>query len=66
MLNKIVSIAVGLLVLGAMFPIAINSLISVDTTGWNAAVVTLFGTVLPILAVIGAAIMFISYGKGED
>jgi hypothetical protein len=59
---KIVSIAVGLLVLAVLFPVAMSQIVSANTSGWNSAVAVVFSTLTPVLAIIGAALLFFKGG----
>ena len=51
--DKIVGIAVALLVVAIIFPIAIDELLKITGAGWNPALLTLLQVLLPVLAVIG-------------
>lgn len=63
---QVVMLAVGFLLLAIIIPIAMTTSGYLSTTtGWNAAVVTVFATLVPVLFIIGAAIHFIPHGKGE-
>jgi len=61
MVEKIVGVAVGLLVVALVFPIAIEELAGINTDNWpgGGALATLVTVLLPILAVIGV-ILYIS------
>ncbi len=61
MVDMIVGIAVGLLVVAVIFPIAIEELAAINTENWpgGGALATLVTVLLPILAVIGV-ILYIS------
>ena len=62
--NKAVKMGVALLVVAIVMPIAILAIADANTTGWNASTITIFGTLLPIVAVIAVAIAFLP-GKGK-
>lgn len=55
--------SVAILLIGILAPIGLLAIADANTTGWNASVVTIFQTVLPILAVIGMALGFLKWGK---
>lgn len=57
--KQVVMLAVALLLIGILGPIGISEIANATTTNWNASVVTIFQTVLPILAVIGMALGFL-------
>lgn len=66
-----VVLAVSALVMAIMFPMAMQQIILGDGTDvggttydWNAAVLTLWRVLLPVLAVIGVALLFIPKVKG--
>jgi len=55
----VVGAAVAILLIGILVPIGLLAVADANTTGWNASVITIFQTVLPILAVIGLALKFL-------
>lgn len=57
--GKVVQIAIGLLIAAIIVPIAIDELVGVSTTDWPAAVETVMTTLLPILGVIGIALILV-------
>jgi len=63
LVNKALTIGVSLVILGAILPTAIFSLIATDTTNWNSAVATIYSVVLPLLAVIGIVFWFMPHSK---
>jgi ATP-dependent Zn protease len=63
LVNKALTIGVSLVILGAVLPTAIFSLIATDTTNWNSAVATIYSVVLPLLAVIGIVFWFMPRSK---
>jgi len=63
LVNKAITIGVSLVILGAILPTAIFTLIATDTTGWNSAVTTIYTVVLPLLAVIGIVFWFMPHSK---
>jgi len=58
-LGKVCAYAVGFFLIGILFPIALGEIYGTNVTGWNASVVTVFQTVMPILALLGVAIDYI-------
>ena len=64
-INDVVMMAVSFLLVAILGPIAIGTIANTTTTSWNASVVTMFQTLLPILWVIGVAIAYVpKYRKG--
>lgn len=57
--RNIILSAVGFLLVAILTPIAMAELVGANTTGWEAAVVTVFQVVLPIVYIIGIAYAFI-------
>lgn len=57
--GKIVGIAIGLFVASVIVPSALVSMANATLTGVDASVVTIFQVLLPILAVIAIAMMFL-------
>lgn len=53
MVDKIIGIAIALLIVAIVFPIALDELAGMDTSLWEPAVATLMTVLLPVLAVIG-------------
>ena len=65
-------LAVGLLIAAIMIPIGMQQVVGTavtDVSGttfdWNTAVVTLWQVLLPVLMIIGVAILFIPHGGGD-
>jgi len=59
----VIGIGVSMMVMAVVFPIAMSQIVAANTTGWEAAVTTIFGVLLPILAIIGIALKYIPRGK---
>lgn len=57
--SEIVMLAVGFLLVAILTPIAMTELVGANTTGWQASVVTIFSTLLPVLYIVGVAIRYI-------
>jgi len=55
----IVGLAVSLLLIAILVPIAMTEIVGANQTGWGTALVTIFGTVIPVLAIIGLALKFL-------
>lgn len=51
--------AVGFLLVALLTPIGMTQLVDANTTGWNAAVVTVFTVAMPIIYIVGVAYGFI-------
>jgi len=56
-------LAVALLATAIMIPIGMQIVVGTATTGWNSAVITLWQVLIPVLMIIGIAILFIPRGK---
>jgi small-conductance mechanosensitive channel len=64
---QVILLAVSFLLVAILVPIAMTTTGYLSTTtNWNAAVVTIFVTVVPILFIIGVSIKFIPSGKGGE
>jgi len=61
-IGTIIMLAIGFLLVAILTPIAMDQVVGANTTGWNAAVKTIFTVLLPILFVIGVAIRYIPRG----
>lgn len=59
LMKVIVSIAVGLLLVAILFPIALTTIADMNTTGVDPVVVTVISVLVPILAAIGVALYFL-------
>ena len=57
--QAIVGIAVSLLVAAVLVPVAMTQILGANQSGWDASLILIFGTVVPILAIIGIAIKYI-------
>lgn len=55
-------LAVALLVAAIMIPIGMQQVIGTTTTSWNSAVTTLFTVLVPVLMIIGVALLFVPKG----
>lgn len=56
-------LAVCLLVAAIMIPIGMQQVVGSSTTGWNSAVVTLWQILVPVMMIVGVAILFIPRGE---
>ena len=64
-IHDVIIMAVSFLLVAILGPIAIGEIANATTSNWNASVVTMFQTLLPILWVIGVAIAYVpKYRKG--
>jgi len=64
-ISDVVLMAVSFLLVAVLGPIAIGTIANTTTTGWNAAVITIFQVLLPIIWIIGVAIAYVPRkGKG--
>ena len=64
--RSIVGIAVSILLVAILVPIAMTEIVGANTTGFSSAVLTLFGTIVPILAIIGIALKYVPGSKGSS
>lgn len=67
--STVIMLAIGFLLVAILVPIAMVEIAKINaTTGpganWNAAVLTIFTVLLPLLVIIGVAIRYIPTGKG--
>jgi len=59
LMEKIIAIAVGLLLVAVLVPVALTTMADANVTGVDPVVVTVLTVLLPILAIIGIALYFI-------
>ena len=64
--RTIVGIAVSILLVAILVPIAMTQIVTANTTGFTTPILTLFGTIVPILAIIGIALKYIPSSKGSS
>ena len=64
MTNKIVMVAVGLLIGIVLFNATMTTFIATNTTGWSTSLVTVWG-LLPLLGLLGIALMIFSFARGH-
>jgi hypothetical protein len=57
--SDVIAIIIALFVFAILSPIALNQIYSVNTSGWNSAVATLFTVFVPVMAVLAVAIGFV-------
>ena len=63
-MTKIIAIAVALLLVAVLVPVALTTLAGANVTGVDPVVVTVLTILVPILGMIGIALYFIpKYGK---
>lgn len=65
LLGKVVAISVGLFVASILVPLGLQNMATANVTDVDPAVVTILQVLLPVLAVIGIAMMFLYY-KSHD
>jgi hypothetical protein len=58
--GKIIGIVIALLLAALLLPISLTEVYRTNTSGWNAAVATVYTVLLPLLAVIAIALIFFS------
>lgn len=56
---------IAFFLLAIILPIAISTVANSSTVNWDASVVTIFQTLLPIIVVIGIAIKFVPKIRGD-
>lgn len=64
-MNNFVIMAVALLLAAIMIPIGMQQIVATSTTSWNSAVITLWQVLLPVLFIVGLAILFVPRLKGK-
>ena len=57
--QEIIYASIGMILMVILAPIGMAIVVATTTTSWNAAVVTMFQVLLPVLYIIGCAIHFI-------
>jgi uncharacterized membrane protein len=62
MLDKIIGIAIAVVIVVAMLPSAFEQFFAVDTSNWSAVAQTLWA-LIPVFAIIALALMFLGYVK---
>lgn len=63
LMSKVIGIAVALLLVAVLVPVALTTLASANVTGVDEVVKTVLTILLPILAIIGIAMYFIPRWK---
>lgn len=63
LMSKVIGIAVALLLVAVLVPVALTTLAGANVTGVDDTVVTVLTILLPIMAVIGIAMYFIPRWK---
>jgi hypothetical protein len=63
LMSKVIGIAVALLLVAVLVPVALTTLAAANVTGVDDTVVTVLTILLPILAIIGIAMYFIPRWK---
>jgi len=58
-MGAVIGIALALIIVAYIVPISFLAIADANKTGWNAAVTTMFQTVLPIIAVIAIVYKFV-------
>jgi len=58
-MNKIIVVAMGLLIIAVLVPVALDLLANATLTNVDSTVKTVLQVLLPILAIIGLALLFI-------
>ena len=61
--RSVAMLAVSLILVGILAPIGLSEIANATTTNWNASVITVFQTVLPIIAVVGLAMGYLAFGR---
>jgi hypothetical protein len=63
--SSIIYAAVGFFLAVITVPIAMAQIIGTSVTSWNAAVVTIFQVLVPVLAMVGIVMYFVTTGVGK-
>ena len=61
-MHDVIFMAVSFFLVAVLGPLAIGTIANTTTTNWNASVVIIFQTLLPIIWVIGVAIKYVPRG----
>ena len=61
--RAVVGVAVSILLVAILVPIAMTEIVGANQTGWGSALITIFSTVVPILAIIGIALKYVPGSK---
>lgn len=65
LLNLIITVAIALIVMAVLVPVAINEFVSANTTGWNSTWVTVWN-IMPIFAFLAFLLAIIALAmKGK-
>lgn len=64
-IKDIVVMAIGFVLVAILTPIGMTELVGANTTGWNASVITIFQTLLPVLYIIGVAIVYVQKARAD-
>ena len=59
LMDKILGVAIAGIVGSITLPIAMDEIAGVSTASWESSVATVFTVLVPILLVLGAAILFL-------
>ena len=62
--SDVIMASIALFLCAVLLPIGISQIYAANTTGWNAAVKTIFQVLLPVLSIVGVAVYFIVKLKG--
>jgi len=57
--SNVVGVVIALFVAAVLLPVAFQQIYNTSTSGWNAAVATVFTVLLPVLAIIAISLMFL-------
>jgi uncharacterized membrane protein required for colicin V production len=57
--SNVVGVVIALFVAAVLLPVAFQQIYNTSTTGWNAAVATVFTVLLPVLSIIAISLMFL-------
>jgi uncharacterized membrane protein len=58
-LGTVIGIVIAIIVTAVLFPVAMQQVVSANTSGWNSAVAVTFAVLLPVLAIIAIALLFV-------
>jgi hypothetical protein len=71
-ISNLVILAVAFIVTAVMFPIAMQQIVGTATTVtgnslgiWNSAFVTMWQVLLPVLVIVGIALLYVQSARGD-
>ena len=63
-INKVIALTVGAVLVGALLPVGVASIINANTTGWGTANIALWG-VVTIMLIVAVVILFVKIATSD-